>query len=102
MLEKKEKWINKGYDTDSLLHNITSHTQCLYKISKSYVKLLFEISLMKYSIGEKEKWTNKGNDKNKDADSFLHNTSGHTQFKILGAVAPEKYLTQIFLCIKLE
>ena len=37
---EKEKWINKGYDkhedTDSLLHvHDTSHTQCLYEISKS-------------------------------------------------------------------
>ena len=27
----------------------------------------------------KEKWTNKGNDKHEDADSFLHDTSDHTQ-----------------------
>ena len=30
-------------------------------------------------IGEKEKWTNKGNDKQQHADSFLHNTTSHTQ-----------------------
>ena len=37
-LERK-KWTNKGNDKqqhdDSLLHNITSHTQHLYQISKS-------------------------------------------------------------------
>ena len=36
---EKDKWTNKGNDkhedADSLLHDITSHTQCLYKISKS-------------------------------------------------------------------
>ena len=31
------------------------------------------------SIGEKEKWTTKGKDKQKDADSLLHNTTSHTQ-----------------------
>ena len=38
-----------------------------------------EKSLTKDFIGEKEKWTNKGNDKHEDADSFLHDTSDHTQ-----------------------
>ena len=37
----------------------------------------------------------KGNDKNDDADSFLHDTSGHTNclpnFEILDAVVPEKF-----------
>ena len=43
--EKKKKWTNKGNDkhedadnyedADSLLHNTTYHTQCLYQISKS-------------------------------------------------------------------
>ena len=36
---EKENWTNKGNDrhenTNSLLHNITNHTQCLYQISKS-------------------------------------------------------------------
>ena len=36
---EKEKWTNKGNDKhediDSLLHNTKSHTQRLYKISKS-------------------------------------------------------------------
>ena len=36
---EKEKWTNKGNDkqeeADSLLHNIKSHTQHLYQISKS-------------------------------------------------------------------
>ena len=36
---EKEKWINKGNNkkqhADSLLHNITSHTQHFYHISKS-------------------------------------------------------------------
>ena len=39
LLGEKEKWTNKGNDkqqhTDSLLHNTTSYTQHLYKISKS-------------------------------------------------------------------
>ena len=46
-------------------------------------------------IGEREKWTNKGNDKQQETDSLLHNTTSHTQhlnFKILGAVVPEKSL----------
>ena len=38
-MRKKEKWTNKEKDkpedADSLLHNTTSHTQCLYQISKS-------------------------------------------------------------------
>ena len=39
-----------------------------------------EKSLTKYLIGEKEKKrTIKGNDKYEDVDSFIHNTSGHTQ-----------------------
>ena len=36
---EKEKWTNKENDKHEdahlLLHNITSHTQCLYQISKS-------------------------------------------------------------------
>ena len=36
---KREKWSNKGNDkqeeADSLLHNTISHTQHLFKISKS-------------------------------------------------------------------
>ena len=36
---EKEKWTNKGNvkheDADSVLHNTTSHTQCLYQISIS-------------------------------------------------------------------
>ena len=39
LLERKKKWTNKENDkqeeADSLLHDTTSHTQCLYKISKS-------------------------------------------------------------------
>ena len=77
-----------------------------------------EKSVTENLIGEKEKWTNKENDKQEEASSLLHNTS-HTQhlyqiskskvqyflrnltqykayptfvpnFKILGAVIPEK------------
>ena len=64
-----------------------------------------ENSVTKSFIGEKEKWTNKGNDKQQHADSLLHNMSYPTfvpNFKILGAVNPEKSLTQISLCITLE
>ena len=35
---EKEKWtnkVNKHEDADSLLHDATSHSQCLYQISKS-------------------------------------------------------------------
>ena len=36
---EKEKWTNKGNDkhenAESLLHNTSNHTQCLYQISKS-------------------------------------------------------------------
>ena len=59
-----------------------------------------EKSWMKNFIGEKEKkWTNKGNDKHEDADFLLHNITCHTQClyqisKILGAVVPEKSLTE--------
>ena len=57
--------------------------------------------------GKKEKLSNIGNDKQLHANSLLHNTTSHTQhlyhfFKILGAVIPEKSLTQISLCITLE
>ena len=59
-----------------------------------------ENSVTKCFIGEKEKWTNKGNDKQQHADSLLHNTTVITNiyknFKILGAVVPEKSLTQNF------
>ena len=39
---KKEKWTNKGTDkqyvANSSIHDTTYHTQCLYQISKSWVK----------------------------------------------------------------
>ena len=39
---KKEKRTNKGTDkqdvANSLIHNTTYHTQCLYQISESWVK----------------------------------------------------------------
>ena len=39
IIGEKEKWTNKENvkheDADSVLHNTTSHTQCLYQISKS-------------------------------------------------------------------
>ena len=45
-------------------------------------------------------------DKQQHADSLSHNTTSHTKFvpnfKILGAIVPEKSLTQISLCITLE
>ena len=56
--------------------------------------------MTKSFIGEKEKWTNKGNDKQQHADSLFftqYNKSYPTfvpNFKILGAVVPEKSLTQ--------
>ena len=42
-----------------------------------------------------------------EAGSLLHNTTSHTKhfvsnFKILGTVVPEKYLTQIPICITWE
>ena len=43
--------------------------------------------------------TNKGNAKQQYTDSLLHNTTFVSNFKILGAVVPEKSLTQISLCI---
>ena len=57
-------------------------------------------------LGEKEKWTNKENDMQQHADSLLHNTTNYIQhlyqnFKILGAVVPEKSLIQISICITL-
>ena len=50
-------------------------------------------------MGEKEKWSNKENDKQQHADSLLHNTSLTCptfvpNYKILGAVVPEKSLTK--------
>ena len=37
--EKEKKWTNKGYakhvNAESLLHNTSSHTQCLHQILKS-------------------------------------------------------------------
>ena len=47
-----------------------------------------------------EKKINKGNDKHEDADSLLHKKSYPMfirNFKILGAVVPEKSLTKILL-----
>ena len=38
-----------------------------------------EKSVTEKLIGDKEKWTNTGNDKQQEADSFLHNTTSHTQ-----------------------
>ena len=38
-----------------------------------------EKSVTEISIREKEKWTNKETDKQEMADSFLHNTTYHTQ-----------------------
>ena len=61
--------------------------------------------MTKSFIGEKEIWTNKWNDKQQQAESLLHNKSYPTfvpNFKIIGAVVPEKSLTQISLCITLE
>ena len=53
----------------------------------------------KIFIGEKEKWTYKGNDKQEEADSLLHikkklYRTFVPNFKILGSVVPEKYLTK--------
>ena len=36
---------------------------------------------MEIFIGEREKWSNKGNGKQEEADSLLHNTTNHTQFR---------------------
>ena len=58
-------------------------------------------SLTKHFTGEKEKWTNKGKDKHEDADFVLHYALYNKSypmfvpnFKILGAVFPEKSLTK--------
>ena len=59
-------------------------------------------------LGEKEKWTNKENDKSsmRMRFSFTQYNKSYlmfvANFKILGAVVPEKSLTQISLCITLE
>ena len=50
---------------------------------------------------------NKGKDNPEDAGYHLHNITSHNlifvpNFKILGAVVPEKSVTQISLCITLE
>ena len=37
--------------------------------------------MMEIFIGEREKWSNKGNGKQEEADSLLHNTTNHTQFR---------------------
>ena len=46
---------------------------------KILVAVVPEKSLTKNVTGGKEKWTNKLNDKHKDADSLLHNTTSHIQ-----------------------
>ena len=56
-------------------------------------QVALEISLMKYLIGEKKR-TTEGNDKHEDAD-FSYTIQWlypmfETNFKILGAVVPEK------------
>ena len=77
---EKEKWTNKmndkHEDADSLLHDITSHSQCLFKILHAVVPAK---CLKKNFIGEKEKMDNKGIDENEDAGSLLHNTTSHSQ-----------------------
>ena len=56
------------------------------------------------SIREKEKWTNKGTDKQEMADSFLHNTTYHTQslYKISSSYTKQflrNFLTRISILI---
>ena len=64
---EKSKNGKKGKINISILiffpHNILGHSQGVYKIF----------------TGEKEKWTNNGNDKQEEADSLLHNSTGYTQ-----------------------
>ena len=63
LLGEKEKWKIKGNDkhedADSLLHDLSSHTQRLYPIFvpnfKILVAVVTEKSLMKNFTGEKEK-----------------------------------------------
>ena len=66
-IREEEKWINKGTDkqemADSFLHNTTYHTQCLYKISSSYVKQFlrnFHIHYTGVTDGKTKKWKKNG------------------------------------------
>ena len=89
-----------------------THTQYTWPLSrcirnlKTLALIEAEKSVTENLIGEKEKWTNKGKGKHQEANSLLHNATRHTQFvpnfKILGAVIPDKSLTQISLFITLE
>ena len=81
-IAEKEKWTNKGNDKheNADLSNIIQQillNVCM-KLQNPRCSSSWEI-FDKNFIKEKEKWTNKENDKHKDADSLLHNTSSHTQ-----------------------
>ena len=57
-------------EADTLLHNITSHIQSLYKISIILEVGISEISVTEIYMETKKKWTNKGNDKQEEADTL--------------------------------
>ena len=62
--------------------SLTQYTWTLSRCIQNLKKLAYiraERSVTEISIREKEKWTNKGTDKRDMADSFLHNTTYHTQ-----------------------
>ena len=53
-------------------------SRCIQNL-KTLALIEAEKSETEIFIGEKEKWTNNGNDKQEEADSLLHNTTGYTQ-----------------------
>ena len=62
--------------------SLTQYTWTLSRCIQTLKKLAYigaERSVTEISIIEKEKWINKGTDKRDMADSFLHNTTYHTQ-----------------------
>ena len=70
------------------MFSCTQYTSTLSRCIQSLKALALigaKKSGVKNVIGEKEKWTNNGNDK-----------------QFLGAVVPDKSLTQISLCITLD
>ena len=86
---KKEKWKKKAKINHSILVFFPTIYLALLNV---YIKVEDSGShwSQDFCDAEREKWTNKGNDKQEEADSFLHNTN----IKILSAVVPEKSLVR--------
>ena len=74
--EKKSKEVKR--ESSALWFSFTHVCTCIQNL-ETLALLGAGKSVTKNFIGEKGKMKNKGNDKNENADSFLHNTRGCTQ-----------------------